>query len=73
MNPENSLIKRQVEVVFPAKVFSYVALCERLKHNIESVKVENKVKCTNLPLFSSITRKFTPQGVVYAHLSFLKY
>ena len=74
MNPENSLIKKQAGFVFPAKIFSYLALCENLKHKaIAITNTENKVKCPNLPLFSGITRKFTPQGVVHAHLSFLKY
>ena len=55
----------------PAKLFGYMLLCHKLKENM--VVKERAEKIANLPLVSSITNKFTPQGVVHAYLSFLQY
>lgn len=61
------------EMVFPAKVFGYVALCENLKHKIENIIDKSTVVYGDLPFVSSMTNRFSPQAAVYAHWAFLKY
>ncbi len=76
MNPENLLVKRQIQhgVSFPAKVFAYLLLCkDTMKANENEGLSKNKQCPNNLPLISELTMKSTPQGLVHARLSFLKY
>ena len=73
MEHKYCLVKSRVHkgFTFPAKVFGYLALCENLRRKRNSL-IENE-NTNNLPLFSSITSKYTPEGVVHSHWSFLKY
>ena len=79
MNPKHSIAKvsRIEGFSFPARVFSYLALCEHQKLKMEAKNDEDEgewVICpSNLPLFSEMTRKYTPEGVIYGRFSFLKY
>lgn len=58
-------------ISFPAGIFAYFSMCERLRNKNES-KLE--LDCpNNLPHVSSITNQFTPQEVIHAQFSFLKY
>ena len=74
MNPEYSLVKKQIQRSFsiPSQVLSYMALCHDFKQ--KSNDTEEKRTIPNcLPLVSEMTMKSTPQGMLYAYLSFLKY
>ena len=75
MNPEHHIVraKEHKELLFPARIFAYLAMCVNLKQNVEKT-MEKAVVCTsNLPFVSKITSRFTPQGAVHVHWSFLKY
>lgn len=74
MNPENALIKRPIHssFSFPAKIFAYLSLCKDLKKS-DFCKISQDKCSNNLPLISKLMEKTTPQGLVHARLSFLKY
>ena len=59
--------------MFPGRVFAYLALCERLKHNIGKTIEKSAINSSNLPFVSKITDEYTPQAAVHVHWSFLKY
>lgn len=72
MNPEYSLVRYQIkkEYSIPAKVFAYLSLYKDFKLN----RIQTSKFCPNtLPFVSSISSKATPEGLVRARLSFLKY
>ena len=61
------------KIVFPAKIFGYLASCEQLRQRVRKVQTEAIPVYSGLPLVSSVTSKFSPQGVALAHWSFLRY
>ena len=74
MNPEYALVKKQIHRSFsiPSQVLSYMGLCYDFKQ--KNNDTEGKSTIPNcLPLVSEITMKSTPQGMLHAYLSFLKY
>lgn len=76
MSLENKIIRYSDQgcFSFPARVFAYLALCKDYRKDTIGAGSKNDSGCpNNLPLISSITRKFSPQAVVHAHLAFLKY
>lgn len=74
-NEINPCYKRQQEeaIVFPAKVFGYLAMCENVKRKVQEVVEESEVVFGDLPFVSSMTNQFSPQAAVHMHWSFLKY
>lgn len=66
-------IRRDESMIFPAKVFAYLAQCENVKRNVNRVIRESEVIIGDLPFVSSLTNQFSPQAAVHAHWSFLKY
>lgn len=72
MNPEYSLVKKQIqkEYSIPAKVLAYLSLYRDFKLN----RIQPSKSCpNNLPFVSGFSGKATPEGLVRARLSFLKY
>lgn len=71
MNPENTLVRKQVErlksFLCPAGIFSYLLMCEHLKYGTKTAPVEDDI---GLPFVSRITEKITPQGLVNSKLYF---
>ncbi|OGI19032.1 MAG: hypothetical protein A3B68_07450 [Candidatus Melainabacteria bacterium RIFCSPHIGHO2_02_FULL_34_12] len=65
--------ERKVSFSLPANVFGYLGLCKEIKKNKDLAENRIDGAQAKLPLISTIIRRFTPQGVVYAHWSFLQY
>ena len=74
-NEIDSCNKKQKEeaIVFPARVFGYLAMCENVKRKVQEVVQEAEVVYGDLPFVSSMTNRFSPQAAVHMHWSFLKY
>lgn len=74
MNPENALVKRQVELekgfLIPAGILSYLFMCEELKDKTKNIRIKKNTCINTLPFVSEITEKATPQGLVDSKLYF---
>ena len=67
------LRRESKETRFPAKIYGYLALCKEVKDKNPETHEETVVVLGNLPLVSEMTRKSSPEGVLHACWSFLKY
>ena len=59
------------QISCPAGILGYLYLSSNFKKDNSTYEVSNNL--SDLPLVSSITDKFTPQGVIEINWSFLKY
>ncbi len=76
MSNSVTLVKNQTrEISCPGNILKYLLLNQTYRANDK--KAENSYEITktvsDFPLISSITNKITPQGLIHARLSFLKY
>ncbi|MBI2995345.1 MAG: hypothetical protein HYY52_01370 [Candidatus Melainabacteria bacterium] len=65
-----SLLKerRIKDISLPGNILAYFSLCKEIRTNRSELPVYSK-----LPFFSKITKEHTPEGVIKAYWSFLKY
>ena len=63
---------RQNGLVFPARIFGYLATCENLKRKIGNLRIFPS-HTNGLPFVSSFTNRVSPQGVICCNWAFLKY
>lgn len=74
MNYKPCILKREsTEVRLPAKIYSYLALCEDLKHKKIEIDEKAVVVLGNLPFVSEMTKKSSPEGVMHVCWGFLRY
>ena len=73
INPCKIKKQRQEEMVFPAKIFGYLAMCQKVKYRAVTTQLNAIPVYSNLPLVSSITEKYSPAALLHTHWAFLRY